>query len=179
MTDRYRDVVRVLWQVLGANLLVAVAKIGLGYATGTVSILSDGFHSLTDSASNVVALVGVFYFLVPQLADLPRSLDEVRDAQWTWALAALVLSGCSYVGATLSMMGSVPQRLPLGTTFLAQLASTFTNRITPVVPTATAVFFGASYHADYATILADPATKMIHFIGKDIIYFHKIGRAHV
>src|SRR5688572_5869107 len=29
--------------------------------------------------------------------------------------------------------------------------------LTPVPPTATAVFFGASYHADYATILADPA----------------------
>ena len=28
-------------------------------ATGAVSILSDGFHSLTDSASNIVALVGV------------------------------------------------------------------------------------------------------------------------
>jgi CelD/BcsL family acetyltransferase involved in cellulose biosynthesis len=29
--------------------------------------------------------------------------------------------------------------------------------LTPVAPTAKAVFFGASYHADYATILADPA----------------------
>jgi len=29
--------------------------------------------------------------------------------------------------------------------------------LTPVPPTATAVFFGASYHADYATILAAPA----------------------
>jgi CelD/BcsL family acetyltransferase involved in cellulose biosynthesis len=28
--------------------------------------------------------------------------------------------------------------------------------LTPVPPTAKAVFFGASYHADYATILADP-----------------------
>ncbi|MFP5341768.1 MAG: GNAT family N-acetyltransferase [Candidatus Limnocylindria bacterium] len=28
---------------------------------------------------------------------------------------------------------------------------------TPVPPTAKAIFFGASYHADYATILADPA----------------------
>ena len=28
--------------------------------------------------------------------------------------------------------------------------------LTPVPPTATAIFFGASYHADYATILADP-----------------------
>ena len=41
------------------NLLVAVAKIVLGHLTGAVSILSDGYHSLTDSASNVVALVGV------------------------------------------------------------------------------------------------------------------------
>ena len=45
--------------MLFVNLAVAVAKIALGYATGAVSILSDGFHSLTDSASNVVALVGV------------------------------------------------------------------------------------------------------------------------
>ena len=31
------------------------------------------------------------------------------------------------------------------------------TELTPVPPTAKAVFFGASYHADYATILADPA----------------------
>ena len=29
--------------------------------------------------------------------------------------------------------------------------------LTPVPPTATAIFFGASYHADYATVLAGPA----------------------
>ena len=32
-----------------------------------------------------------------------------------------------------------------------------TAHLTPVAPTATAVFFGASYHADYATVLAAPA----------------------
>jgi cation diffusion facilitator family transporter len=31
----------------------------LGYTTGAVSIISDGFHSLMDSASNVLGLVGV------------------------------------------------------------------------------------------------------------------------
>ena len=30
-----------------------------GYATGAVSIISDGFHSLTDSASNVMGLAGL------------------------------------------------------------------------------------------------------------------------
>ncbi len=58
-TDRYSQVVRVLYRVFFLNLGVAVVKITLGYMTGAVSILSDGFHSLTDSASNVVALVGV------------------------------------------------------------------------------------------------------------------------
>ena len=57
--DRYRSVVRVLYRVLVLNLAVAAAKIVLGYMTGAVSVLSDGFHSLTDSAANVVALVGV------------------------------------------------------------------------------------------------------------------------
>jgi cation diffusion facilitator family transporter len=57
--ERYDAVVRVLYRVLFLNLAVALVKIVLGYVTGAVSILSDGFHSLTDSASNVVALVGV------------------------------------------------------------------------------------------------------------------------
>src|SRR3954467_9041449 len=57
--DRYRSVARVLIHVLGMNLAVAVAKIVFGYSSGAISILSDGFHSLTDAASNVVGLVGV------------------------------------------------------------------------------------------------------------------------
>ena len=59
MTDRYSQVNSVLYRVLFLNLGVALVKIALGYYTGAVSIISDGFHSLTDSASNVVALVGV------------------------------------------------------------------------------------------------------------------------
>jgi cation diffusion facilitator family transporter len=58
-SERYADVARVLTRVLVLNLIVAVAKIAYGYASGAISILSDGFHSLTDTASNVVGLVGV------------------------------------------------------------------------------------------------------------------------
>jgi cation diffusion facilitator family transporter len=58
-TARYTAVGRVLLRVLFLNLLVAAAKIVFGYATGAISILSDGFHSLTDAASNVVGLIGV------------------------------------------------------------------------------------------------------------------------
>ena len=57
--DRYAAVARVLVSVLVLNLLVATAKIVFGYTSGAISILSDGFHSLTDAGSNVVGLVGV------------------------------------------------------------------------------------------------------------------------
>jgi cation diffusion facilitator family transporter len=58
MLQRHRDVSGVLARVLILNLAVAAAKLIWGYATGAVSIVSDGFHSLTDSASNVIGLVG-------------------------------------------------------------------------------------------------------------------------
>ncbi len=45
--------------MLVLNLVVATAKIAYGAWSGAVSILSDGFHSLTDSAANIVALVGI------------------------------------------------------------------------------------------------------------------------
>jgi cation diffusion facilitator family transporter len=57
--SRHNAVTRVLLRVLVLNLVVAGAKLTLGYATGAVSIISDGFHSLTDSASNIMALVGM------------------------------------------------------------------------------------------------------------------------
>jgi cation diffusion facilitator family transporter len=69
--DRYAAISRVLARVLILNLLVAVAKIALGVLTGSVSVLSDGFHSLTDSASNVVALVGVRIARQPPDAEHP------------------------------------------------------------------------------------------------------------
>ena len=55
--NRHAAVSRVLFRVLLLNLAVAGAKLVFGYATGSVSIISDGFHSLTDSASNVFGLV--------------------------------------------------------------------------------------------------------------------------
>ncbi len=59
MKTRRAEVSTVLWRVLFLNLIVAAAKIATGLTTGAVSVLSDGFHSLTDTASNVVALFGV------------------------------------------------------------------------------------------------------------------------
>jgi cation diffusion facilitator family transporter len=57
--------------VLILNLAVALAKLLLGYATGAVSIVSDGFHSLTDSTSNIIGLVGLRAARKPPDSDHP------------------------------------------------------------------------------------------------------------
>lgn len=57
--SHHRQVRRVLWWVLGLNLLVAGAKMVVGVATGAISMIADGFHSALDGFSNVIALVGL------------------------------------------------------------------------------------------------------------------------
>ena len=49
---------RVLWQVLCLNLVVAAAKLIYGTLTGAISMVADGIHSLLDSSSNVIGLIG-------------------------------------------------------------------------------------------------------------------------
>jgi cation diffusion facilitator family transporter len=51
------DIQRVLRQILLLNILVAVAKLAMGLATGAISMIADGFHSLIDGLSNVVAII--------------------------------------------------------------------------------------------------------------------------
>jgi len=92
--DRYDAVARVLVRVLLLNLAVAVAKIAFGYASGAISILSDGFHSLTDAASNVAGLVGVHAARQPPDEDHPyghRKYETVAAAAVTVFLLLLVI----------------------------------------------------------------------------------------
>ena len=91
---RYAAVSRVLVRVLLLNLAVAVAKIVFGYASGAISILSDGFHSLTDAASNVAGLIGVRAAQRPPDEDHPyghRKYETVAAAGVTIFLLLLVI----------------------------------------------------------------------------------------
>jgi cation diffusion facilitator family transporter len=45
--------------VLLLNLLVAAAKLGYGYVSGSVAMSADGFHSLLDGFANVIGIVGI------------------------------------------------------------------------------------------------------------------------
>ena len=92
--SRHEEVSLVLTQVLVLNLIVATAKITFGYASGAISILSDGFHSLTDSASNIVGLVGIRAAGQPPDEDHPyghRKYETVAAAALTVFLMLLFI----------------------------------------------------------------------------------------
>jgi cation diffusion facilitator family transporter len=94
VSERFADVASVLTRVLILNLVVALAKIVFGYVSGAISILSDGFHSLTDAGSNVVGLVGVRAARQPPDADHPyghRKYETVAAAAVTGFLLLVVL----------------------------------------------------------------------------------------
>jgi undecaprenyl-diphosphatase len=83
---------------------------------------------------NVITVVGLgaaFYFLIPQLAGLPGMWNEVKKANWLWVIPALVASIATYFAAAMTVIGSVPDRVPAWPTFQVQLAASFVNRITP------------------------------------------------
>ncbi len=115
-SDRYSEVTTVLYRVLFVNLGVAVAKIALGYMTGAVSIVSDGFHSLTDSASNVVALVGVSAARRPPDADHPYGHRKYETMASLGILVFLVLVLVQVVTAAADRLlnGGTPRVFPEG-----------------------------------------------------------------
>jgi cation diffusion facilitator family transporter len=114
--DRYSAVVRVLYRVLFLNLAVAFAKLALGYTTGAVSVLSDGFHSLTDSASNVVALVGVSVARRPPDANHPYGHRKYETMASLGILLFLIIVLVEVVSSALDRLksGAVPKVYPEG-----------------------------------------------------------------
>lgn len=68
--DRHRKVQHVILIEGAANLSVLVAKAIVGFSTGSLAILGDAVHSLTDLANNIVAWV------VIRLSSMPADREH-------------------------------------------------------------------------------------------------------
>jgi cation diffusion facilitator family transporter len=75
------------------NLSVALAKLAAGLATGALALLADGFHSLIDGLSNVVAL------WAQKIASQPPDADHPYGHRRFETLATLALGGLLLVTA--------------------------------------------------------------------------------
>ncbi len=91
---RDNAVQRVLWLTMGLNVVVAFAKISYGYYADVLSVRADGFHSLTDSANNVVGLVGIR--LASRPADEGHPYGHSKFELLAAGLVGLSLLGMAY-----------------------------------------------------------------------------------
>ncbi len=62
---RQSKIKHVLIVTLVLNIVIAVAKLLYGYASGAISVMADGFHSLMDGTSNVIGLVAIRFAFAP------------------------------------------------------------------------------------------------------------------
>jgi cation diffusion facilitator family transporter len=120
---------RVLARVFILNLAVAAAKLAYGYATGAVSIISDGFHSLTDSAANVVGLVGLRAARKPPDEDHPygHRKYETLAAAGIFVFLVIVVVEVTRTALTTLRGGAIPVVTPAS--FAVMIATLAVNLI--------------------------------------------------
>lgn len=69
--EHYRRIRRILLFILLLNWLAALAKIIYGIFSKCESMAADGFHSLSDGASNIIGLIGIHFACQPKDQDHP------------------------------------------------------------------------------------------------------------
>lgn len=65
MIDRKTKVKRVLYLAFSLNIFVSIFKIFYGLATGTLTMIGDGVHSITDAMGSLVGIFTVEYAAKP------------------------------------------------------------------------------------------------------------------
>jgi glycosyltransferase 2 family protein len=80
----------------------------------------------------VVAVLGLgVHLLAPQVGELGRAFEAIRESNPGWLALALVASLLTYVAGGWSQTGAVRQQLALTRATAMQLAAAFTSRLTP------------------------------------------------
>lgn len=118
MAQTRQEVRRVLLITLLLNLGIAIGKIILGLVTGALSIMADGFHSLVDGISNVIALVA------NRLADRPPDAEHPYGHRRYETIAALAIGGFLLFTAW-EIITSAWERLTTGEAVLSLSPLTF------------------------------------------------------
>ncbi|HRZ30391.1 MAG TPA: cation diffusion facilitator family transporter [Candidatus Paceibacterota bacterium] len=96
---RFKEIEKVLVITLCLNLLASVAKITLGLTTGVMAIAADGFHSLGDTFSNVVGIVGIRLAKRPPDQEHSYGYDRFEDVA-TLLVVSLISITCYKVFET-------------------------------------------------------------------------------
>lgn len=81
-----RKVKQILTVLFFINLAVSITKLLIGLSIKSSSLVADGFHSLTDASSNIIAFIGIHF------ASKPKDIDHPYGHQKFETLANLFIA---------------------------------------------------------------------------------------
>ncbi|MDU5111316.1 MAG: cation diffusion facilitator family transporter [Clostridium sp.] len=90
--------------LLLANLFVAISKILIGLIVNSSSVMADGFHSISDSASNVVGIIGITMASKPRDTDHPYGHKKFETISSIFIGLMLLLLGINVIKTSISKL---------------------------------------------------------------------------
>lgn len=96
MMAYYDTVRRTLIMIFALNLTVAILKGGYGLLTNSLSMSADGLHSLFDSSSNIIGLVGISLASRPPDREHPYGHAKFETFA-SVGIAVLLFSSCIHL----------------------------------------------------------------------------------
>jgi cation diffusion facilitator family transporter len=126
--SRLKKVRTVLLYTLSLNVLVASAKITYGYAMGSISMRSDGFHSFFDGTSNVIGLVGIWVASQPPDEEHPYGHRKFETLS-TIAIAVMIFATGTEILREVYLRLSIPQDIKVSVMSFIVMAVTLAVNI--------------------------------------------------
>ena len=121
--DRARAVQRVTAWGLVVNLLLSAMKFILGVFGSSQALVADGVHSLSDSVTDVVVIVGAKYWSAPADAEHPYGHGRIETLITLLIGAVLATVGIGLVYRALSTLNTPNQVAPGWIVFAAACVS--------------------------------------------------------
>lgn len=117
-----------LYITLALNIIVALSKIVIGLVSGALSITADGFHSIVDGSSNVIALIATRIAARPPDADHPYGHQRFETIASLAIGGFLILTAWEIITVALNRLsggGQPPELTPL--TFAVMIGTLVVN----------------------------------------------------
>ena len=111
---------------------MGAARDEVKHQTGANQIQSETITRFTrKQVIQLVLLVALVYVAYPFISTMPTFLNELRNANWWWALLGLSVSALTYIGAAAGLWACANEMVSFRHLVIMQFANTFAATTTP------------------------------------------------
>ncbi|MCB1291111.1 lysylphosphatidylglycerol synthetase family protein [Mycolicibacterium sp.] len=123
---------RILKSMSDPKAVLAAARDEVKLQTGADAIQTETITRFTrKQVIQLVLLVALVYVAYPFISTVPAFFNELRTANWWWALLGLAVSASTYVGAAAGLWACAGEVVSFRHLVVLQFANTFAATTTP------------------------------------------------